>query len=104
METLKPEKRIYNASGQTMTIAAIDTGVLGDRYVSLGEPLAPDDANGAWSVRVYLKPFIDWIWIGAFLMALGGFIAVADRRYRFAVRRRAAPPYVATPGATAAAD
>jgi cytochrome c-type biogenesis protein CcmF len=88
IETLKPEKRIYNASGQTMTIAAIDIGLLGDRYVSLGEPLATDDIDGAWGVRIYLKPFIDWIWMGAFLMALGGIVAVCDRRYRLAIRRR----------------
>jgi cytochrome c-type biogenesis protein CcmF len=103
IETLKPEKRIYNASGQTMTIAAIDTGVLGDRYVSLGEPLAADDINGAWGVRIYLKPFVDWIWIGAFLMALGGFVAVCDRRYRLAIRRRTAPSGPAA-GAAAPAD
>ena len=96
LETLQPEKRIYNASGQTMTIAAIDVGVLGDRYVSLGEPLDADDVSGAWSVRIYLKPFIDWIWAGAFLMALGGFIAVSDRRYRLAVRRGVAPATAAS--------
>jgi cytochrome c-type biogenesis protein CcmF len=100
VETLKPEKRIYNASGQAMTIAAIDVGVFGDRYVSLGEPLVPDDPTGAWGVRVYLKPFIDWIWAGAFLMALGGLIAVADRRYRFAARRKVA---AGAPAADAAA-
>ena len=88
IETLKPEKRIYNASGQTMTIAAIDIGLFGDRYVSLGEPLAADDIDGAWGVRIYLKPFIDWIWMGAFLMALGGIVAVCDRRYRLAIQRR----------------
>ena len=77
IETLRPEKRIYNASGQTMTIAAIATGFLGDRYVSLGEPLANDDIRGAWGVRIYLKPFVDWIWFGAFLMALGGLLAVS---------------------------
>jgi cytochrome c-type biogenesis protein CcmF len=88
IETLKPEKRIYNASGQTMTIAAIDIGLFGDRYVSLGEPLAADDVDGAWGVRIYLKPFIDWIWMGAFLMALGGIVAVCDRRYRLAIQRR----------------
>jgi len=91
IETLRPEKRIYNASGQPMTIAAISTGILGDRYVSLGEPLANDDVRGAWGVRIYLKPFVDWIWVGAFIMALGGFLAVSDRRYRLAVRRRDAP-------------
>ena len=102
IETLKPEKRIYNASGQTMTIAAIDTGLLGDRYVSLGEPLLADKVDGAWGVRIYLKPFIDWIWVGAFMMALGGFIAICDRRYRLAIRRRSVPSEAA--GAVAAAD
>ena len=102
VEMLKPEKRIYNASGQTMTIAAIDPGVLGDRYVSLGEPVGEgsDNIGGAWSVRIYLKPFIDWIWLGALLMALGGFLAVSDRRYRLALKRRTAALF----GATGAAD
>jgi cytochrome c-type biogenesis protein CcmF len=103
LETLHAEKRIYNASGQAMTIAAIDVGVLGDRYVSLGEPLANDDLSGAWAVRVYLKPFIDWIWGGAFLMALGGLVAVSDRRYRLAMRRKDAPMLAAS-GAAASAD
>ena len=105
LTTLKPEKRIYNASGQPMTIAAIDVGFLGDRYVSLGEPVGEgaDSAAGAWGVRVYLKPFIDWIWTGCLLMALGGFLAVSDRRYRLAVRRKvAAMPQSAS--ASAAAD
>jgi len=101
IETLKPEKRIYNASGQAMTIAAIDIGLLGDRYVSLGEPLAPDAIDGAWGVRIYLKPFIDWIWAGAFLMALGGFVAVCDRRYRLAIRHSAAIGSAAGAGAPA---
>jgi len=104
IETLKPEKRIYNASGQAMTIAAIDTRFLGDIYVSLGEPVSAagaEDIAGPWSVRIYLKPFIDWIWMGAFLMALGGFIAVSDRRYRLAVKRRTVS---LAGGASAAAD
>jgi cytochrome c-type biogenesis protein CcmF len=100
IETLHPEKRIYNASGQTMTIAAIATTLRGDRYVSLGEPLSENDVSGAWGVRIYIKPFVDWIWMGAFLMALGGFIAVADRRYRIGARRRSEAPAAA--GATAA--
>jgi cytochrome c-type biogenesis protein CcmF len=106
VETLQPEKRIYNASGQTMTIAAIDTRVLGDIYVSLGEPVAAGGAEniaGPWSVRVYLKPFIDWIWMGAFLMALGGFVAVSDRRYRLAFKRKATMP-AASAGMPAGAD
>jgi cytochrome c-type biogenesis protein CcmF len=92
VETLHPEKRVYNASGQSMTIAAIDTGVLGDRYVSLGEPVSADTSNinGAWAVRIYVKPFVDWIWFGALLMGLGGLLAVSDKRYRLAVSRKAA--------------
>jgi cytochrome c-type biogenesis protein CcmF len=89
IETLRPEKRIYAASGQAMTEAAIDTGVFGDLYVALGEPVSETGVGGAWGVRVYSKPFIDWIWFGAFLMALGGFVAIADRRYRIAVARKA---------------
>ncbi|HEV8501567.1 MAG TPA: heme lyase CcmF/NrfE family subunit, partial [Casimicrobiaceae bacterium] len=85
VRTLHPEKRIYDASGQTMTEAAIATRVHGDLYVSLGEPVSD---SGAWGVRVYIKPFVDWIWAGAFIMALGGFIAIGDRRYRVAVKSR----------------
>jgi len=81
-----PEKRVYHASGQTMTEAAIDTGFTGDLYVSLGEPVE----NGAWGVRLYRKPFVDWIWGGCFLMALGGFLALADRRYRARSREASA--------------
>ena len=86
--TLKPQKRAYRASGQVMTEASIQTRVLGDRYVSLGEPVTADGASGAWGVRIYVKPFVDWIWAGFLLMGIGGFIAVSDRRYRLAVRRR----------------
>jgi cytochrome c-type biogenesis protein CcmF len=82
--TLEPEKRTYNASGMAMTEAAIDTGFLRDLYVALGEPLE----NGAWIVRVYHKPFVDWIWFGCILMAFGGFLAVTDRRYRLSSRKQ----------------
>ena len=83
-----PEKRSYAASGQTMTEADIDTGLTRDLYVSLGEPVG----DGAWGVRVYHKPFIDWIWGGCFLMALGGFLAISDRRYRLGSRASSALP------------
>ena len=73
-----PEKRVYRVQQNPMTEAAIDAGVTRDLYVSLGEPVA----SGAWIVRVYVKPFIDWIWGGCVLMALGGILAVTDRRYR----------------------
>jgi cytochrome c-type biogenesis protein CcmF len=83
IEHLYPEKRIYNVQQMPMTEAAIDSSPLGDLYVSLGEPVA----NGAWSVRVYHKPFITWIWGGCVLMALGGLVALSDRRYRLLARR-----------------
>ena len=76
--TLHPEKRSYASGGQVMTEAAIEPGVLGDRYVALGEPLGGD----AWAVRVHSKPFVRWIWLGAVLMALGGFVTATDRRFR----------------------
>ncbi len=90
LDTLRPEKRIYNASGQPMTEAAIDAGLFGDRYVSLGEPVSDKGIDGAWALRVYIKPLVDWIWLGCFLMALGGFCAMSDRRYRLAVKQKIA--------------
>jgi cytochrome c-type biogenesis protein CcmF len=76
--TLNPEKRFYQAQGAVMTEADIQPGVVKDLYVSLGEPLE----NGAWSVRIYIKPFVQWIWAGCILMAIGGILALADKRYR----------------------
>ncbi|MBU0689755.1 MAG: heme lyase CcmF/NrfE family subunit [Gammaproteobacteria bacterium] len=84
LTVLHPEKRQYNASGMPMTEAAIDTGFLRDLYVSLGEPIPNSEA---WAVRIYLKPFVDWIWAGCLLMALGGILAVTDRRYRIKARK-----------------
>ena len=81
---LEPEKRQYNASGMPMTEAAIETGFLRDLYVSMGEPI-PD--SEAWAIRIYIKPFVDWIWGGCLLMALGGMLAVSDRRYRIHARK-----------------
>ena len=89
--TMAPEKRMYKVQQMPMTEAAIDTGLTRDLYVSLGEAL--DEKT--WTVRVYHKPFVDWIWGGAFVMALGGLLALTDRRYRVAVRREQpeqAPP------------
>ena len=99
LATLHPQKRAYRASGQVMTEADIETRLLGDRYVSLGEPVTADGSSGAWGVRIYSKPFVDWIWGGCLLMALGGFIAVADRRYRLAVRQRFVHSAAAVPNA-----
>jgi len=81
--TLNPEKRIYTVQTMPMTEAAIDTGTWRDLYVSLGEPVS----NGAWSVRVYHKPFVSWLWTGCILMALGGVLAMSDRRYRVTSRK-----------------
>ncbi len=84
LRTMQPEKRAYLSSQMPMTEAAIDSGLTRDVYVSLGEPLE----GGAWSVRAYHKPFVDWIWGGAVLMALGGLLAASDRRYRLKARER----------------
>lgn len=84
--TLHPERRNYLVTRMPMTETAIDRGFTRDLYVSLGDPLD----GGAWSVRVYYKPLVGWIWGGCLLMALGGMLAVLDRRYR-AQRRVPAP-------------
>ncbi|MFG6459412.1 heme lyase CcmF/NrfE family subunit [Roseateles sp. BYS96W] len=89
LRELRPEKRNYAASQAVMTEAAIDTGFTRDLYVSLGEPLAGRSPTPDWSVRVYYKPFVTWIWFGCLLMALGGGVAAADRRYRLKARRSA---------------
>ncbi len=75
---LHPEKRAYASGGQVMTEAGIRPGLTGDVYVALGEALG----DGAWAVRVHIKPFVRWIWGGAALMALGGLVAAGDRRFR----------------------
>ena len=66
-------------SGMPMTEAAIDPTLFRDIYVALGEPI-PQSAD--WAVRLYYKPFIRWIWLGAIFMALGGLLSASDRRYR----------------------
>jgi cytochrome c-type biogenesis protein CcmF len=83
IEKMFPEKRNYTASGNVMTETAIDSGLFRDLYVSLGEPVG----GGSWTVRVYYKPFVGWIWGGALLMAIGGGLAVSDRRYALAARK-----------------
>ncbi len=75
---MHPEKRIYARQDMPMTEAAIDDGLFRDLFVALGEPIGNE---GAWAVRIYYKPFIRWIWLGSIFMALGGFIALFDRRY-----------------------
>ncbi|MSR15888.1 MAG: heme lyase CcmF/NrfE family subunit [Gammaproteobacteria bacterium] len=71
-----PQKRFYQVRGVAMTEAGIVPGITRDLYISLGEPLG----DGAWSVRMHIKAFVRWLWFGALMMALGGFLAVRDRR------------------------
>jgi cytochrome c-type biogenesis protein CcmF len=80
IDILQPEKRRYFSSAMPMTEAGIDSGFMRDLYVSLGEPL--DDARTEWSMRVYYKPFVPWLWGGVLLMVPGGLLAALDRRYR----------------------
>ena len=75
--TLRTQKRIYQVRNMPMTEAGIEAGFTRDLYASLGEPVG----DGDWSVRLYHKPFVRWIWLGAVFMALGGILASTDRRY-----------------------
>ncbi|MFA5983293.1 MAG: heme lyase CcmF/NrfE family subunit [Methylococcaceae bacterium] len=83
---LEPQKRIYRVKTMPMTEAAIDAGLLRDLFVAIGEPL---DKQGGWSLRVYYKAFIRWIWLGAVLMAAGGLCAACDKRYRLLSKKPA---------------
>lgn len=76
---LEPQKRVYQVQKMPMTEAAIDAGLFRDLFVAIGEPLGDD---GAWSLRIYYKSFIRWIWLGAIFMAVGGLCATCDKRYR----------------------
>jgi cytochrome c-type biogenesis protein CcmF len=75
---LNPERRIYLATGTPSTEMAIDAGFLRDLFVTLGE----EKENSAWTMTIYVKPFIRWIWLGAIFMAFGGTVAAGDKRYR----------------------
>jgi cytochrome c-type biogenesis protein CcmF len=87
IEVMRPERRVYTVQEQVMTEAAIDPGLTRDLYVSLGDPL---DQDGTWLLKVQHKPFVDWIWGGCLIMALGGLVAASDRRYRVAIREKKA--------------
>ena len=87
LTVMHPEKRTYVGGGQVMTEAAIEPGAHRDLYVALGEPLD----GSSWALRVQIKPFVRWIWLGAVLMALGGFVAATDRRFRHRPMERASP-------------
>lgn len=76
--TLAPQKRLYQARGNSMTEAAIDPGFTRDLYIALGEPLE----NGAWALRIQYKAYVRWIWLGGLLMVAGALLTLCDRRYR----------------------
>jgi cytochrome c-type biogenesis protein CcmF len=76
-KTIYPEKRLYNVGQMAMTESAIDVTPFRDIYIALGEPLSDSD----WSVRLYYKPLVRWIWGGGILMLVGGCLALVDRRY-----------------------
>jgi cytochrome c-type biogenesis protein CcmF len=96
---LEPEKRRYAAQQRVMTEAAIEPGFARHLYVALGEPLE----GGAWGLRLYVKPAVQWLWSGVVLMALGGGLAASDGRYRLAARgTRASDTSVAGPAFRAA--
>ncbi|WP_170840175.1 heme lyase CcmF/NrfE family subunit [Halomonas daqiaonensis] len=82
--TMTPEKRLYLARGMPMTQVALSPGLFRDLYVAMGEDLE----DGSWAMRIQHKPFVRWLWLGALLMAAGGVLAVADRRYRRVVTAR----------------
>lgn len=81
--TLYPEKRIYSVQRNPMTEAGIQTGWFRDLYVSLGEPVSRSE----WGIRIFYRPFVQWIWIGTVLMALGGILGATDKRYRTASKK-----------------
>ncbi len=97
LKDMRPEKRVYRVQQNPMTEAAIAAGLTRDLYVSLGEPVE----GGAWIVRVYVKPFVDWIWGGCLAMALGGLLAATDRRYRAKKRSEQVQPAGLVPGTSA---
>ena len=83
---LAPEKRFYPSQGSVMTESGVDARLHRDLYVALGEPLDPQNPAGDWSLRLYYKPMIRFVWLGGVLMFLGGLLALSDRRYRLAAR------------------
>ncbi|WP_278355698.1 cytochrome c-type biogenesis CcmF C-terminal domain-containing protein, partial [Idiomarina abyssalis] len=83
---LTSEKRFYRVQRTSMTEVGLDASLLRDIYIAMGEPL--DDET--WAIRFYIKPFVRWIWLGAIIMAIGGAMALADKRYRKRSKKEAA--------------
>jgi cytochrome c-type biogenesis protein CcmF len=90
---LYSERRFYPVRQQQTTAAGIRTNLVSNLYVTLGDP----DGKGAWAVRFYYHPFMPLVWIGALIMALGGFVSLADRRLRVGAPQRSVPALAVVP-------
>ncbi len=90
---LTPEKRFYDVQGRT-TEAAIHPTFLGDLYAVLGDPRGED---GGFVTRLYFNPLVPWMWAGSFIMVLGGFVSLSDRRHRVGAPGRQKAGARATP-------
>ncbi len=91
--TLAPERRIYPVAGMPTTEAGINGGITRDVYITLGDP----QVGGGWALRVWIKPFANWVWSGAIVMALGGLLSLSDRRYRVAAGAVRSAPVAGVP-------
>jgi cytochrome c-type biogenesis protein CcmF len=96
---LNPEKRAFTTAQNVTSETAIDRSIFRDLYVSLGDQAE----GGGWTVRVYHKPLVNWIWLGALLMALGGGIAVTDKRYALQAEKEREARKTTKPAKVAAA-
>ena len=97
LRELHPERRLYLASGTPSTEMAIDAGFWRDLFVTLGE----EKGAAAWSMTIYVKPFVRWVWLGAIFMCLGGVVAAGDKRYRRALEKHAVKKQAAAPAGSA---
>ncbi|MGM0953410.1 MAG: heme lyase CcmF/NrfE family subunit [Pseudomonadota bacterium] len=80
---LHPEKRNYTVGMSVMTEADIDAGLFRDVFVAIGERISDE----AWAIRLQYKPLVRWLWLGSLVMAIGGFLAISDKRYRIRLRK-----------------
>jgi len=85
----RPQRRFYPAGGQTTQEVHICARGLDQVYITLGERRAMADGRAGWLVRAYFNPWVQLIFLGPMLMALGGGISLSDRRMRFGVGRKA---------------
>ena len=97
---LVPEKRLYIVQRMPMTEAAIHSTIARDLFIAMGEPLD----NGAWAIRIYIKPFVIWLWAGAVVMAIGGIFSISDKRYRMAKLKKVKNAYAAMKGSNAVSN